>query len=285
MSENQAQIDYWNGQAGSTWARVQTRMDAMLQPLSDKAIERANVQPGHRVIDVGCGCGATSLALQDLGAQVWGVDVSEPMLALARERAKGREHIAFSVADAAEQTYTPDHDLVFSRFGVMFFADPTKAFANLRTSLNASGRLSFVCWQAPRQNPWMSLVGAAIQPLLPEPETPIDPRAPGPFAFAEPQYLQNILAGAGFENIEIEDYRTQLHVADELESAIESLSEVGPLARALAELSGEKLDQALNVARDTLAQHMTPAGLDLEAAVWLVSADGARGLSKMSRKE
>lgn len=273
MSDNQAQIEYWNGQAGATWTRVQARMDAMLQPLSDEAIRRAAPQTGERVIDVGCGCGATSLALHDAGAHVWGVDVSEPMLALAKERAAGRENIGFAVSDAATQAYTADHDLIFSRFGVMFFADPTAAFSNLCTALRPTGRLSFVCWQAPRQNPWMSLVGAAIQPLLPEPETPIDPRAPGPFAFADAEYLSGVLAAAGFSNVRIEDYRTTLHIADDVDTALESLSEVGPLARALTELTGDALAEAMQIARDTLQQHATSDGLDLGAAVWMVSAD------------
>ena len=185
-----------------------------------------------------------------------------------------RQPLLIEVTDAQVEPFPPnDRDAAIARFGVMFFAVPTQAFTNLRTSLNAGGRLAFVCWQAPRQNPWMSLVGAAIQPLLPESEVPVDPRAPGPFAFADPQYLEGILTAAGFQNVAIEGYRTDLHVADDLDMAIESLSEVGPLARALAELSGDKLEQALQVARDTLSERMSADGLNLEAAVWLVTAD------------
>ncbi len=128
MSSNQEQVDYWNGQAGETWVRAQARLDAMLKPLSDVALAKAAATAGERVIDVGCGCGATSIALAEGGAAVWGIDISAPMLAHAKARTKQLDHVAFAQADAATQTLTPDHDLIFSRFGVMFFDDPGWCF-------------------------------------------------------------------------------------------------------------------------------------------------------------
>ena len=154
-------------------------MDAMLEPLSQAALQVANAQADERVIDVGCGCGATSLAMAAAGGQVWGVDLSEMMLQRAKQRAGDLTNVAFSKTDAATQNYTPDHDLIFSRFGVMFFADPIAAFTNLRTALRDQGRIVFVCWQTPRNNPWLSIPGAAVQPFLPPTEETPDPRAPG----------------------------------------------------------------------------------------------------------
>ncbi|NKB99847.1 MAG: methyltransferase domain-containing protein [Pseudomonadales bacterium] len=127
---NEAQKDFWNGPAGDVWVEAQGYMDQILAPLSELATTHAASQANERAIDVGCGCGATTFAFADSGCAVWGVDISEPMLAKAKERAKeqGIENVAFSVTDAASQDYTPDHDIVFSRFGVMFFDDPKAAF-------------------------------------------------------------------------------------------------------------------------------------------------------------
>jgi SAM-dependent methyltransferase len=271
-SGNQDQIDYWNGKAGETWVRSLDRIDAMMAPITKALLERAAVAPGERAVDVGCGCGSTTLELVRRGALAFGIDVSEPMLALAKQRATGLKGVAFRRTDAATQPFTPDHELVLSRFGVMFFAHPIDAFRNLRTGLTPGGRLCFVCWQAASENAWMSTAGQAVAPFLQKPAAPPDPRAPGPFAFADPSYLRSVLEQAGFASIEIEDLRVTLHLGDDLEQAMAFQADVGPVARALAELEGEVRAQALAAARDALAKHLTPRGIDLGAACWLVTA-------------
>lgn len=272
MRDNGAQIDYWNGPAGQVWVEAQARLDRMMRPLTERLVAAATVSPGQRVLDVGCGCGETSLALATRGARVLGVDVSEPMLARARERAGALEEIVFAHADAATHPFEPEHDLLCSRFGVMFFADPVAAFGNLRGALRPGGRLLFLCWQAAKENPWMALAGRAVQPFLPPPETPLDPRAPGPFAFAEEAWVREILEGAGFRETAVEAVTPTLHLADDLEEALAFQQQVGPLARALAELDGPTRDEALAAAREALAPHVTDAGLRLGGACWLVSA-------------
>lgn len=269
---NAAQIDYWNGQAGETWVQTAAQTDRLLAPISEIVIERAGVSAGERVVDIGCGCGTTSLELADAGAQVWGVDISEPMLALAKKRAGIREDLSFSVGDAAEQSFTADHELAFSRFGVMFFAEPAAAFANIRSSLVRGGRLCFVCWQAPRDNHWMSIGGQAVAPFLPKPEAPVDPRAPGPFAFADKGYLRSVLQVAGFSQIKIDSITPTLHLADSLDEAVEFQGRIGPVARVLAELEGDAQAKALAAAREALAGHVTSDGVNLGAACWLVTA-------------
>lgn len=275
-SINQEQIDYWNGEAGRVWAEVQARLDTLLAPISSALLERAAVQPGERVVDVGCGCGDTTLALARAGAAVWGIDLSEPMLARARERAaadpalSGR--VAFSATDAASQAFSADHQLVFSRFGVMFFADPVAAFVNLRGALSTGGRLCFACWQVPKRNPWMAVAGAAVQPFLAEPASPPDPRAPGPFAFADPDYLRAVLTDAGFRDAAVDAVATTLHIGDTLEEAMQLMQLVGPLSRALRELEPPGRDEALDAARQALSAHVADAGLNLGAACWLVQA-------------
>jgi len=280
-TDNAEQIEYWNGQAGQTWVAAQQHLDAMLAPISRALLERADPRAGERVVDVGCGCGDTTLAAAARGAAVWGIDISEPMLAHARARAAnargdaGRDSVAFSRTDAATQAFTPDHQLVISRFGVMFFADPHAAFTNIRTALAPGGRLCFVCWQSPRDNPWVSIAGAAIRPFLAEPEQAPDPREPGPFAFAEQDYVRDVLSRAGYRDIAIDPLRTSLHVADDVDGALDFMQQVGPLSRALADLDEQTAPQALDAVRQALAAHATPAGLDLGAACWLVSARGA----------
>jgi SAM-dependent methyltransferase len=271
VTDNSDQIEYWNGQAGDTWVRAQERLDAMLEPLSSIVLDKAAACSGERVIDVGCGCGATSLSLAASGAEVWGVDISAPMLARARERAAGLSNVVFSKADAATAQLTADHQLIFSRFGVMFFSDPLLAFKNLHSGLSDDGRMVFMCWQAAQVNPWITIAGRAIQPFLP-PAEPVDPKAPGPFAFADKEYLNTLLVDAGFSHIEINPVSADLHVGDDLVAAMQFQGEVGPLARVLAELSGENKEVALQAVREAFTPLLTESGLNLEGATWLVSA-------------
>ena len=161
---NQEQIDYWNERAGATWAELQERLDALLSPLSAAGLQAAKVRSGERVLDVGCGCGDTSIALSKLGARVLGVDVSAPMLEQARKRDGAIEYLE---ADAAAEPFQGDFDLVFSRFGVMFFADPVVAFANMAQALRPGGRMHVVCWSGMARNPWFSLPRqAAVVPRV-----------------------------------------------------------------------------------------------------------------------
>ncbi len=273
---NEGQKDYWNGAAGETWVESQDRLDRLLAPFSDAAIERAEIKSGDRVVDVGCGCGTTSAALAACGAAVWGIDISAPMLAHAKGRFKGTANLAFSQTDASTQNFTPDHQLLFSRFGVMFFDDPAGAFKNLRAALTPEGKLVFVCWQEAAKNQWLSIAGRAVQPFLPQPATPAPaPNGPDPFAFADTNYVTGILNRSGFRDIHFESLTPKLHLADDLDGAIRFQTRVGPLARVLAELHGEARDKALDAARSALAAHLTSEGLKLSSAAWMVTAKAA----------
>jgi SAM-dependent methyltransferase len=267
---NQEQIDYWNDKAGPNWVDMQERLDGVLQPLSDAGLRAAQVQAGERVLDVGCGCGDTSIALHNLGAKVLGVDVSGPMLNHARGR---NGDIDYLQADAATSDFGGNRfDLVFSRFGVMFFADPVAAFHNIRGAMSANGRLLFVCWQPPSANPWMSAAGKAVAPFLPAPDTPPNPRAPGPFAFAEEDYVRQILTQAGFRNISITSHTTMLRVADTLAEAVAFQTRIGPAARVMSELAGDQRSAALAAVEDAFRPLDQGDGLHMGSAVWLVSA-------------
>lgn len=269
---NATQIEFWNGEAAEAWVRHEADLDRLLAPLSERALERAAVRPGERVLDVGCGAGATSLALVARGARVTGIDISAPMLARARERASAAGADAgFVLADATHHRFDPEHDLLFSRFGVMFFADPIAAFRNLRGGLRDTGRACFLCWRALRENPWIGAPLGAVLAHLPS-QPPADPRAPGGFAFADPDYLNGILNSAGFREVRIESLDAELTLGADLESAYTLFSRISPLRALLAEADTATRAAAESAARAALAAHAGDAGVRLGAACWVVSA-------------
>jgi SAM-dependent methyltransferase len=168
------------------------------------------------VIDVGCGCGATTIdfgARVAPGGEVLGLDISAPMLERARERAPARLPLRFALGDAASHELTPGWaDLVVSRFGVMFFADPGRAFANLRQGLRPGGRLAFACWHAAKLNPWMTVPSREASkhaPPLPE----VGPEDPGPFSFADEKRVRRVLREAGYEDIALKQHEFDLDIA------------------------------------------------------------------------
>ena len=205
---NADQIAYWNDSAGKRWAALQPRLDIAFAGLTGQILALAAPRPGERVLDVGCGAGATSLALAQSvapGGSVLGVDVSAVMLARAKARAAADAPagLSFVLADASTHALpAAGFDLIFSRFGVMFFDNPVAAFANLRRALAPAGRLAFICWRPMPESTWFQAPVAAARPYLPQ-SPPPDPLAPGPFAFADPDRVRSVLAEAGFARIAI----------------------------------------------------------------------------------
>lgn len=203
--DNADQIAYWNDKAAVTWTTFQERLDALFEPLTALALDAAAPERGESVIDIGCGCGATVLALaQRVGpdGHVLGVDVSDPMAARARERiaSAGLTNSQVIVSDAATHPFERGGaDLLFSRFGVMFFADPVAAFGNLRGAVRPGGRLLCAAWRPLADNPWFRVPMEAARALLP-PQPPADPEAPGPFALANQDRTLGILRAAGWKD-------------------------------------------------------------------------------------
>ena len=246
------------------------------QSRSSCSIEHAPGK-GERVLDIGCGCGATTIELgRRVGptGYVLGVDVSAPMLGRARERAPADLPLEFVLADATVHSFEPGRsDLLFSRFGVMFFADPVLSFANMRKALRSGGRLAFACWREPRQNPWMMV---ALQeaykhvPRLPE----MGPEDPGPFAFASEQRVRRILSEAGFSSIVMEacDLSLDVAVGRGLEAAVSGALEVGPVSRALEGQPPEVMAAVASAIRTAYAPLAKGDSIPLGAAVWIVSA-------------
>jgi len=265
---------------GEAWVLLQEQTDTQLDPFGQAAIAKLELTPGARVLDVGCGCGQTLLELAELvgaGGHVMGVDVSEPMLARAGERAAGQPSIELCSANAQTYPFPPaDFDALFSRFGVMFFEDSRAAFANLRRALRPGGRLAFVCWQALAKNPWAELPLRAVMQVLGSTALPelFRPGRPGPFHFADPDHVRAILSGAGFAEIEIERFERPLQVggALTLEEGLAYCLQMGPAARAMTDAPAE-LRPALEAAiAGTLAPFVGDRGIWMDAAAFIVTA-------------
>jgi SAM-dependent methyltransferase len=271
------QVAYWNGAGGDHWVKRQELTDLVLAPVAELALARAAARPGERVIDVGCGCGATTEALVERvapGGTVLAADVSAPMLGRAQERLAGRAGVAFVCADAAAHPFAPGAaDLLFSRFGVMFFGDPVAAFANLRRGLRAGGRVLFACWRKPVENPWMLVpLHAAYEhvPRLPKP----GPEDPGPFSFGDPERVTRILAGAGFADVALEpaDLALDLASGGGLDAAVAYTLDIGATSRVLDGVSDEVRAAVAVSVRQALAPYADGGRVPLPAAIWLVSA-------------
>jgi SAM-dependent methyltransferase len=279
MTANQDQVKFWNEKAGRDWTELQQRMDKNLSRIHTALMAWAAPNSGDAVLDIGCGTGTTSLALADAvgsAGRVFGADISQPMLALAKSRGAGRDNLVFELADASVQAFAPEYDLLFSRFGVMFFDDPIGAFANLHRAVKPGGRLAFVCWRTPKENPWASAPLAAARPFLPELPVP-DPYAPGPFAFCDPQRVLSILTDVGFHDVEIEKYDGVMPMGRDVDVTAEQTLQIGPLSRAVGEADPATRAKIVEAARAALA---TFAGADGEitppTACWLVRARTAR---------
>jgi SAM-dependent methyltransferase len=249
-------------------------LDRQIAPLGRRAMAVLAPQPGERVIDIGCGCGDTTLDLARAvgpAGRVLGVDVSAPMLAVAAERSgeAGLTQAGFQQVDAAALRVEAPFDAAFSRFGVMFFADPLAAFVTIGAGLRPGGRLVFVCWRAAEENPWMMVPLQAAAHVLPE-AAPGDPLAPGPFAFADAARVRGILCGAGFRNVTVDAFDTAIGGFD-LDEATRLALRVGPLGAALRDAPelGPAVKQAVRAA---LAGFQRADGVFLESATWIVSA-------------
>jgi SAM-dependent methyltransferase len=281
-ADNSAQAEYWTSVAGPKWTDHQEHQDQVLRPVSDRLIAAADPKPGDRVIDVGCGCGATTIdfaARVRPGGQVLGLDVSEPMLARARERAPRDLPIRFELADATVYDLEPEGaDLVASRFGVMFFADPAKSFANLRKGLKPGGRLAFACWREARQNPFFVLpLREAGKHAPPLPKT--GPEDPGPFAFASEARVRRILSDAGFADIVLTPHDLELDIAvgRGLETAVRAATTIGPTSRMLDGQSEAVRAAATADIRKALAANVRGESVPLGAAIWIVTAANPAG--------
>lgn len=275
---NTAMGRYWNEVAGPRWVGRAGLQEARNVEVAHLLQRAAQPRPGERVLDIGCGTGATAIpfaAAVAPGGHVTGIDISEPMLAQARQNiaAAGAANITFLLADAQLHRFPPDSfDLLISRFGVMFFGDPAAAFANLHAGLRNGGRLCMAVWASMADNVhWQIPFDIAVKHL--GSPAPTDPHEPGPMAFRDPDYLRAILGKAGFAEIAIAPQRFQI-AGQSARSEAEHAAMFGPAWRLMEEKqASEAARQAIIAETEAgFAPFMTPEGLRLPGTILIAKA-------------
>ncbi len=278
MADN-PQVDVWNGESGRAWTEHVDHFDRMLAPFGEAVLHRLDLRSGDRVLDIGCGVGATTLAIaaKVTPSLVVGADLSAEMLKAARARAHDADltNVEFRLLDVQEDPFeVASFDVVFSRFGVMFFPDPSRAFANVRRGLVDGGRLGFVCFQAPMENPMILgpvFAAAAHVAMLPPP----GPTEPSPFSLADPDRVRELLDGAGFVDVVIEPGPSHgdLGGADDIEAAARRAIEQNPgLAPGFAAATPEARSAAVAAAVEVMSSHVVDGRVVMGAATWIVTA-------------
>ena len=273
---NETQRDHWNSDEAQHWVTAQDRYDRQLQPFGDAVIEAAAIEPTDRVLDIGCGCGATTIAAASRAAGVLGADLSEPMLERARRTAADMDvdNAEFVVADAQTHAFGPElFDVAISRFGVMFFDDPSQAFANVGAGLRSGGRLAFACWRELTANEWLLTPGLAASAHVPLPDTG-PPGGPGMFSLADPNVVVNVLEGVGFDDILVTPFDVQMLLAGggTVEETVEFLLSTG-IGKAMFDGAEPTTAAAgLDAVKRVLGEHHDGEGVRLGAATWVVTA-------------
>lgn len=261
----------WNGASGNAWVDEQPLLDRMFAPFEAMLVEAANVRGSTRVLDIGCGTGATTLAMARGRRQCTGVDISEPMIALARQRAQQEDARAdFVCADAAGYDFEPaSFDLVTSRFGVMFFADPVAAFANLRRAATADAGMACITWRSAEENPFMTAAEQAVAPLLPDLLPPRTPDEPGQFGFADRDRVARMLAESGWDGICIRpvDVECAMHEADHQRY----ITRLGPLGRVFGTLGPELQARVRDAMHAAFAPFTRDGEIRFTAACWMIA--------------
>lgn len=278
MTSNADQIEHWNSEESRHWVDNAERYDTMLGGYVEHILGAAHLASGDRVLDVGCGSGATTIAAARIAADgdVLGVDLSGPMLDHARARAAdaGLTNVAFEQQDAQTASLeTGSRDAVISRFGVMFFEDPVAAFTNIAGALAPGGRVSFACWKDIAANEWMLVPGMAVAAHAPLPD-PGEPGAPGPFAFGDADRVRGVLTAAGLTSVEITSIDDPLLLGGHgtVDEAVAFLRGTGMAKVLLADAAPDVVERALDAVREALVPYETPDGVRLGAGVWLVTA-------------
>ena len=272
---NADQLEQW-AREGEQWVAEADRYDAMLESFGAAVLASASLSPGERVADVGCGNGALTLdAARRVGpnGRALGIDISTPMLDLARRRAKeaGVGNVEFIEADAQVQPFGGGStDAIVSRFGVMFFDDPEAAFANFASALRPRGRITFACWQELFQNQWMLIPGAAAAQHVGLPQ--MEPGAPGPFALADPDRVEHLLASAGFQDISLESIARPMRVGSDVDDTVAFFESTDIARRLMADAPPDKVALALDAIRQALVPHAGEEGVVLGGTAWLVTA-------------
>lgn len=278
QEQNVKQKAFWSGKGGDVWVERQRELDITLKPLGDAALKKIDLSNCSKILDIGCGTGRTTLdiASEHANSTVSGLDISLPMLVQAKTLAANENilNAEFIVQDVQlEPLVKENYDAAFSRFGVMFFDDPTAAFLNIFNSLKKDSTLAFVCWQSPKVNPWHGVSATVLKEFLELPVPEI--RAPSPFAFQEPDYIDEILTTAGFANIAIEPMATKIlwFANQNIDEAVFNFVSLNPvIAESIKSIDSAIKDKLLQSLANAFIPFMTDEGLMFDSATWIVSA-------------
>jgi SAM-dependent methyltransferase len=284
--DNAQQMADWNGPTGERWLANQVRLDHMLEAFGNAAVEAVKPAEAEHGLDVGCGAGASSLAIaRRVGehGRVLGVDISAPLLDRARASVSVDTPVTFLQADASKAILPEcEFDFLFSRFGVMFFDDPVAAFAHLRGALKPGGRLGFICWRAADENEWIRLPLEAVDGIVPRTAPPA-PGAPGPLSFSDRERVSRILTSAGFHDIAFKAFDHDMSFGEAgtrkeaIDLAVAMVLEIGVLARTLDQQSEDLRMRASAALRDAFAHRSGERSVRLGGAAWIVTARNPTG--------
>ena len=280
---NTLQKEMWNGRAGESWVRHNSLLEQLLAEPGRECMNLLPLTPAMQILDVGCGCGNQTLELAarlDASSTVIGVDISEPMLGLARELKAANDNalsaeVQFALGDASEPLFDEaSFDAIYSRFGVMFFEEPVAAFSALRNSLKPGGKLGFVCWREPKLNPFFNAPMEAALTVLPAP-APSAPGAPGPFGLADDNVIKTTLRLAGFKDVSVTPLNLTLSVGAEtpFDALFEELIQIGPAAALIAQSNPSLKEKAREAVYNRLTDfYASGQGVSFDANFWLVTA-------------
>ena len=274
---NADMLAFWDGQGGRTWVARQAHTDITLTPVTDALLAFASPRLGERVLDVGCGCGAPTLEFARAvgpSGRVAALDISGPMLAEGEARAAtaGIANVEWRHADPATAALD-GFDLLTSAFGAMFFGDPVAAFANMRQAADPTARMAIVCWRSLAENPWMEVPMNAVARHLPPRPDPL-PHVPGMFAFADPEYVTEVLTSAGWATPRFETLDMDLDIAagHGLEEAVVQSTQIGAVNSWLRYQPAEVVSAAVASLREALRPHADGGSVRLPSAMWLISS-------------
>jgi ubiquinone/menaquinone biosynthesis C-methylase UbiE len=278
VAPNEKQVEAWNGGESVHYADHADRYDRQLAPFTEVLLKQVRLTSHRSLLDVGCGCGALTLAASGIADSAVGIDISVPLTELAAERARTAriDNVEFVVADAQTHAFASSRfDLVVSQFGLMFFDDPVGAFSNLRRSLTPDGRLAFVSWQGLPANEWLTVIANEVAKRAEVPDFGGLAKGPGMFALKDQEEMTGLLEAAGFTDVAFEPLAPTILIGGggTVDQSMDFLLGMG-MVRGLVGLAGTgPQNEVIEAVRSSLTERYEPGvGLRLGAAAWMVTA-------------